>query len=391
VNILYPVATAMFALLSVAYMARLALPVVAPVVAGDLNFDPALIGVYMSVVSAAAMVSVTAVGYVIERFGAVRVGQGGLVLIGSGIALSAFAWLPMFAVSAILLGLGISVCTPVTSHVVGQFCTPRQAPVIFSVKQTGVPVGGLLAGALLPFLVALVGWRAALLAAAAVVFGVALALQPLCRHVDAASRPDSRISLAGILRPLRIVASCPSLREVTFASSAFVGLQNLYATFFVTFLVHAVGHSLVAAGTMFAVAQGGAIASRILWGVAATYVPARRVLAVLALIMAAAAVLTGVQTPGWPVAGVVAVSVLFGATVFSWQGVLLAEAARLAPSGQIGAATAGLVFFNFIAMTIYPLVYAAVLKVTGSYALGFFLLGIPALATFAMLLRPAPR
>ena len=52
-------------------------------------------------------------------------------------------WLYPFA--AILLGAA-SVSTPASSHILAKYSPKHLAPIIFSIKQTGVPVGSLIAG-----------------------------------------------------------------------------------------------------------------------------------------------------------------------------------------------------------------------------------------------------
>lgn len=388
-NPLYIVTAAMFGQMSMAYMSALALPVVAPTVAADLGIDPALIGLYSGLVFATAMFSVNAVGPLIERFGALRVGQSGLTLIGIGLALATIGWLPMFAVSAIVMAAGMSMCTPSSSHVVGQFCTPRQRPLFFSIKQTGVAIGGLIAGIGLPFLVEPLGWRGAILTAGAMSVTLALIVQPLRARVDTEPRAGGTFSIKRVVETLRLALTEPALRRITLAGMTFVGLQSAYGSYLVTYLVDGLGHTLAAAGSVFAVANFSALATRILWGVAASYVPARIVLSVLALGMAVAAAVTGAYAESWPMLALMAGSALFGATAFSWQGVLFAEIARLAPEGRVGAATGGVMFFIYIAMMSYPLIYGVILKMAGNYSIGFYLLGVPALASIVLLLRPS--
>jgi hypothetical protein len=79
------------------------------------------------------------------------------------------------------------------------------------------------------------------------------------------------------------------------------------------------------------------------------------------------------------------------ATAMSWHGVLLAEAARLAPEGMRGAATGGVLSFGQTGALLMPLVYATLLGLTGSHGIGFMLCGLPALAVGISLLRPRPQ
>ena len=120
-------------------MSRLVLPVMAPVVAEDLGINPAYIGAYSGILSSSAMFMAMAAGGFVERLGAWRVCQMTLVLMGMALFLATPGFLPLFALSAILISPGPGMSTPASSHVLSAQCTPKQAPFYFSIKQTGVP------------------------------------------------------------------------------------------------------------------------------------------------------------------------------------------------------------------------------------------------------------
>ncbi len=110
----------------------------------------------------------------------------------------------------------------------------------------------------------------------------------------------------------------------------------------------------------------------------------------LALGMAAGTAMMGLLGPSWPLGLIGLVATVLSATVMSWHGVLLSEAARLAPAGQRGAATGGVLSFGQMGGLLLPLVYSGMLVATGSHGLGFAACGLPALVVGIALLR-APR
>jgi nitrate/nitrite transporter NarK len=101
-------------------------------------------------------------------------------------------------------------------------------------------------------------------------------------------------------------------------------------------------------------------------------------------------VLTGLYGAGWPVPLVGLVAAGLSATAMSWHGVLLSEAARLAPEGQRGPATGGVLSFGQFGGLLLPLAYAGLLAATGSYGVGFVACGLPALWVGWELLRRSP-
>ena len=62
-----------------------------------------------------------------------------------------------------------------------------------------------------------------------------------------------------------------------------------------------------------------------------------------------------------------------GATAVGWNGVMLAEAARIAPAGQVGGATAALNFAFAVTMLVAPPAFSGLVGLTGGYAAGFLL------------------
>ena len=109
-------------------------------------------------------------------------------------------------------------------------------------------------------------------------------------------------------------------------------------------------NSKLAASCLFAGALG-----RVLWGAVTDHVfEPRMVLAALGLVMALCAFAVALFTADWPPVAVFAVCVLYGATAVGWNGVFLAEVARLAPEGRVAIVTGGTQFFTFAGVLIGP-------------------------------------
>ena len=81
---------------------------------------------------------------------------------------------------------------------------------------------------------------------------------------------------------------------------------------------------------------------------------------------------------------------MLSATAMSWHGILLSETARLAPPGSVGAVTGGVLSFGQIGAFLGPSAFAFLLRLTGSYGLGWVLCAVPALWLGVSLLRPRP-
>lgn len=372
-----------------AYFAALVLPNMAPAVAADLNIDPHLIGYYTGVLYFFSSMGQLSCGSFILRFGAVRMSQASLLFMGVALMAGYFGAIPVFVAAAALTGVASSVSTPASSHLLARYSPPKYAPLIFSVKQTGVPVGGLMAGILVPFLLGWIDWRGTFVACGAFCVIFAIMLQPIRERFDTDRQPQQSLKPGFIWQNLRQVMASPSLRDLAVGMFCFVGLQGLFGSYFVTYIAETMGRPLESANHIFSIAMTTAIAARILWGwVGSALMPARRVVSYLAVVMAVAAVGMGSIRPEWSNLAIIAVAILYCISAISWHGLMMAEIARLAPEGRVGPVTGACLAFAGAGMMSYPMIYAALVEVTGDQSLGFYIAALPAALMAVKLYRP---
>jgi MFS family permease len=346
-------------------------PVLAALAAPDIGVASERIGLFTALVYAGAILSSAGSGALLARIGPLRLSQWCLALCAAGMAVASLAILPAIVLGAALMGLGYGPVTPASSHILIRQTPPDRRSLVFSLKQTGVPVGGALAGFIAAPLALMIGWRGAALAVAGASLALALAVEPMRSRFDSRDNVGpvaARSPLAGI----RLVLRTPTLRRLALSSTTFAATQLSLATFLVTFLTERAGMQLVTAGIVMAVAQGAGIVGRILLGwVADRFLRAGRVLALLGIGMAAASVATGLISSAWPLPSIFAATAMLGLTGLSWNGVYLAEVAAIAPSGGAGAATGGALSVTFLGIVLGPALFSAVVSLSGSYTLGF--------------------
>ena len=380
---------AMFLQQTFASVGKVLPAVVAPLVIAELHADPAWVGVYYGVSAAASLFAQMGCGSFIVRYGALRMSQVSLMLLGGGMAVAVEGSVPGFGASAIIGGGGAAVSTPTSSQLLGRVSPPRLAPLVFSIKQTAVPAGVLICGFLGPAMAGALGWRGAILATAMACVACAAILQPLRARFDDDRVPSRRFRLSDFRTTVASVLKARDLRRLSFACFAFNGVQSVFTAYFVTYLV-ALGYELAAAGFLFSVVVAVAVPCRILWGwLGSFHVKPRLVMAGLALGMAGSVVVTGLFTPAWPMAAMGLVVGVLSATAMSWHGILLSETARLAPAGRAGAVTGGVLSFGQIGAFLGPSAFSLLLHLTGGYAAGWAVCAIPALWVGISLLRPA--
>jgi MFS family permease len=371
-------------------MALMTIPAMAPRVAQALAISPTYVGVYIAVAYAGAMAASLASGAAVARWGCIRVSQAGLILCAAGLALSALPSVWAIGLGAVLVGMGYGPVTPASSHLLARTTPAHRMSLVFSVKQTGVPLGGALAGAIVPGLQEITGWQQALVAVAIASVLCAAVAQSLRAQFDADRDPTRRLSAGNILQPVKLVLSHPALRMLAGCSFMFSIVQLSLTTYLVTYLTDSLAYGLVGAGALLAVSQVGGVFGRVLWGhLSDRWMGARRMLTMLAVVMALASLATALLQPEWPQLAVIAVLLVFGASAIGWNGVYLAEVARQAPAGMAGLATGGTLAITFFGVVLGPPLFGALSGLFASYRAGFAALAVPlALCAAALWRRP---
>jgi len=359
-------------------LAASATAVLAPAIAADFGVAPRWIGAFIGLVFAGAMGASLASGGFIERYGAIRTSQACVAICVAGVAMMAAA--PgnapaVLALAGIVIGLGYGPITPASSQLLARTTAPGRMALTFSIKQTGVPAGAALAGAALPTLEDVVGWRWSLAAIALAGLVIVALAQPIRARLDEDRQPARRVSMRSVLAPLRHLR-VPAVRRLALLGVAYSSTQTCLTSFLVVYLAEVLGYPLVLAGLALSVATMAGVAGRIAWGaVSDRWLTPRRTLVLIGVMAGIGSVALALVQPGWPVAACLLIAAAYGATAIGWNGVQLAEVARLAPAGAAGAVTGAAAFVTFSGVMAGPPLFALVASATGSYRIGFAITG----------------
>ncbi len=369
--------TAMFLQQTCGSIARALPAVLAPLIIAELHANAAWVGIYFSLTAFAGLIGQLGSGGFIIRHGAIRMSQIALLFTGAGLAAAVLGGAAGFL--SALIGNGVaSVATPASSQLLGRWSVMRYAPFAFSIAQCAIPAGILLTGYLGPLTAQSFGWRDTMLASAALCWAVALMLQPLRGRLDTESSARHPIRLSDLRTTITAVLAVRELRSLSFACFAFNGTQAVFVAYFVTYMTSQ-GHPLVAAGSLYSTVIAVALPGRILWAwVGGFFVAPHLVLGGLAFGMAVSIGLIGAFTPHWPLLAIGAVTMVVSATALSWHGIMLSEAARLAPPGRVGAVTGGVLSFGQIGALSSPAVFSLLLGLSGGYSAGWVVCAVPA-------------
>jgi len=368
--------------------AAYSIPAVAPAVAHDIGTNPALVGYFISAVYGVGIFSALLSPPMIGRRGAVVVSQAVLVSTVAMLLTAATGTIAAIALSAMLMGLAYGATAPASTHLLVPRTPPPLMNLVLSIRQIGVPLGGMMASLAMPPLTLLFGWRTALLIQLVPVLLLGIAMHIWCRQWDAEVRNAPPAAHPGLLAPLRLVMNNPALRRLSFAAFVYSGLQLCFMVFMTTQLTTKAGFDLVTAGQTLAAYQLAGVISRPIWGwLSDNVMGARWWLGLQGALMCAMAILAGTFNESWPGHLVVLVSMVAGATASGFTGIAYGEYARLGGARRTEATGAGAASM-FCGVMVLPAVMSLVVTLTGSYEAVYAAIGVLALvAGLGMVMR----
>ncbi|MEQ8193102.1 MAG: MFS transporter [Rhodospirillales bacterium] len=359
---------------AVAAFALLTFPAIAPDVAERLHVPAAMIGYQIAITYFGAVATSVYCGPMIRRWGACRTTQLSMISIGAGALLASLGIISLLAAGSLMIGMGYGMTNPAASHLLVRFSGGRHRNLIFSFKQTGVPIGGAMAGLIAPPIVLAFGWQWAPVTVGLCCLATAVLLQPWRGPWDRdrdpraslVARPQESFLMIWRNRPLRMLA--PS-------GFSFSVVQMCLVTFLVTFLVQEIGFTLLEAGLVLSLTQVSAIGCRLLWGWTADRLgDGLKMIFILGMIMAGIALIVTTIDSGWPKSLIYAVFILYGGTAIAWNGVFLASVSDLTDPKHVGLVTGGIMAITFGGVLVGPAIFASLYPLIGSYGLTYGLL-----------------
>jgi MFS family permease len=363
------------------------LPAVSPVVAQAYGVPVYMIGYQASLIALGIIIALVFGGNLSLRWGPTRVNQAGLILMAGGAMLASVPNVMTLIPASIGLGIGYGAMTPSASHVLIRFTPAHRRNIVFSIKQSGVPLGGVLAATIMPALTLATSWRAGLWINALLALGMAVWLERYRARWDDDRKPATPLA-ANPIAAVAIVWQRPGLRLMAFSGAAIVSAQVCLQSYTVPMFYEQLSFSLVEAGWILTISQAGGVCGRPFWGwLADRWRDCMGVLAILAATLLLATLATGTLGSGWPKLAVYVLFFVFGATASGWNGAFLGEVARVAPEGRVSLATGGALFFVNVASIAAPVVFAGAFTQTQSYTWSFSLLTLTSAAAIACLLR----
>ena len=340
----------------------LGIPVLAPALQREYDLGLTEVGLAIAAANAGSVFTLLAWGLLADRVGERFVLAAGLAGCGAGLLVAAFA--PSFAVLVVALALGGAAGASVNAasgRAVMSWFRQEERGFALGIRQTALPIGGLLAAVLLPPIEAAGGVRAGLIALAAGCLAAAIAGASGLREA-----PHEEGELTDIGHPMRD----PRMWQLSVGSALVLIAQISILSFLILFLHGERGLSTAEAAAVFAVIQALGVAARIITGrwsdrLKARIAPLRKLALGLTVTLAAAAVLLSA-----PLALLIPVFVAAGALSLSWNGLSFTAAAELAGRRHAGAALGFQQTALAITSAAAPPAFAAVVE-AGSWSLAY--------------------
>ena len=352
------------------------LPAIAPEVGESLGLSPSLIAYPVLILYIFAMISSLMAGGFVARFGAWRASQAALILIGISHLMFMNGSLIFLSVGSIILGGAYGLLTPPASHLLSKIVTAKNRNLIFSIRFTGVPLGGILAGLLAPSVALEYGWRESMLVTVVISVVIAVAMQPLRKRWDNDRSKGAKI-LRNPISDICLVWKLSALKWVALSGLCMGAIQTTLTTYTVTMLVEDVNYSLVAAGIGLSAIQLASVFGRVGWGWFADRIEnGLTALMMISTIAALCALLIIFLSPNWSQFLVYSLCFCFGLVGMGWNGVYASEIARLSPPGEVGRTTGASFFITFSGVFFGPVIFASAYTITGTYSTTFLVTAI---------------
>lgn len=371
-----PLAPALVAMTGL--QALIAIALFAPgVLAPKLALSDKDVGAFSTTVFAVGAATSFYGGLLASRYGPFTLGAFCAASVALSMVAAALQSLPALIVAGVLLGLAFGPETPASSALLSKLARDDQRPLIFSVRQTGNQIGAAAGSMILPLIATIspvsgFGLIVLMAIAAGWIFAT---LRP--RYDPIGRGNGGKLHIKGALA---LVSAEPSLLRLAITSMPFSAMQMALNTFFVMHAVRGLALSHVTAGMLLALAQTGGLVGRLTWGLVASRIgSAHRVIVGLGWMMSGSALLLAFAQPAWPLPILAFIALLLGLTASGWNGVFLAEVAKLPPSGRVAEATGAVLTASYTGLLVGPGI------VSGLAAVGTLSLSYAGLAVLAML------
>lgn len=355
-------------------MANQGVPALIPFLQATMGLTRAQVGLFSSANQLGQISSLLPGGWATDAFGVRRMLIWGQVGVGLGLlALAGAGSLAVALLALFVAGLASGMGSPAVSMAIIHWFPARSRGTAMGLKQTGVPIVGLLAASTLPSLALAFSWRHATAVLAAAVLATALATFIVYRD------PPARSSASGFRRTVsrQGIAQLAANKDILLASGfalVLVGTQFSLLAYLMLYLKETLGMPVVMAGLVLALLQLGGLTGRVVWGLVSDRLlrgTRKPVLCATGSIAAAVLVILGLAPADVPWGLIPPLVFILGFSALGWHGIHQTLVPELA-AAELGGTALGLsMTISTLGPLVVPPLFGYIADATGSYRLSW--------------------
>jgi sugar phosphate permease len=346
----------------------LAIPPLIPFFQQELGLTYSQVGSLMSFLYGGAILMSLPAGWITDRLGVKKTIVFSLVISGVFVGLlSLSATFKAAVFFTFLVGLGYGMSNPPTTKGIMVLVRDANRGLAMSAKQTGVPIAGGLAAAVLPSLAIFSSWETAFVFTGVAISAAGLLSQVAYRSDKECGPVPERFGSGGEWR--RIFRN-RNMMLLSAAGACCALVQTSLFTYTILYLKDARGFELVQAAFCLSLMNVGGILGRIFWGVVSDRLlkgSRKTTLQILVALIFLMALMLGLElalSPG------LLLSVLFvlGASAIGWNGVYHAFIGEISGRETAGRATGAAMAVVFMGGVAGPMIFGKIVDVFNSYS-----------------------
>jgi len=368
------------------------IPVLYPFIQSDLALSNSQVGMLTSALMVTGIFIGLLAGWLADVYGVKKVVL--LSLFGTAAVMAVLPFTGSFIMLLLAVTMIGTISTPImpaTSITITGWIPRRILGFAMSFKETGFSVGGAITAAALPALALALGWRMAGGTISLLVVLVAVVFWVYYRDAPVKNGSPAMFSLSDFVRNVKIIIRNRSLAVIFSWGAVFAGLQWVFMSYFLLFLVKDIGISPVLAGGILSLSQILSSVGRVFWGAVSDSKLFRNNRIMIPAIIGVIATLTlfGISLMG---AGVNMVFVYImaaatGLSVLSWAGIVITIVSERAEPDKVGITTGLVLTLNRISIVAMPPLFGWLIDASGSYGAGWQMAaGLALLTTLVILI-----
>lgn len=350
----------------------------APLLQSELHLKYVQIGMFTSIFFLGGFFLSIPMGWLVDRLGVYWTLAISQFTVGSFVLLVSFAdsYL-MICLCLFIAGMGYSTINPATGKAVMAWFPRKGRATAMGVKQTGIPIGGLLAAATLPTIALTLGWRKAFMISGTIsLFSALLFLLSYREFKEEESQNKVQIlqpsSLWGIFKNRDLmVLSCLVI--------IFMALQQSLGAYLVLFCKDSLHFSVIKSGYFLSLAHLGGAIGRLVWGpISDFYFGGQRkvVLMMIGTLSFMVCLFFAILPVSILKRLIVSLIFISGFCMIGWNGMYLTLVAELAGRDRAGMATGVSIFIGSLGMVLGPPFFGYIVDLTKSYSYSWFIFSI---------------